>query len=641
MDGPRQPPDGHEFPDQEKQIEKKMPIVDPIVEKPPPIKPRDSWWSKREPQPNSVRDKIAIFSKPQTTLTKKYLSTSSIAADSFTGRDKNEFKKATPSLFRNNSVIDSTSTMPKYRATATITPSDYKTQTSCDPVILREKPDMPQTKLHARSVSLLDINDNSNKLDRWSLLIEQRRLSKLKGLVIPEHEPETDGSNQPFVDLPEIQSIITPVITRDQSSTKEAPLTRRHSSSVSNLQLQQTKESATALPKYSPAFKRRSFQIHPSNNTTVPNDLLNFQSKSVNVISNKTIPTIDDNKTDIKKTLPPVKTRDFSNYTVSSALSDPPKSLESITSPTRSDYSFEFNNIPQIKSPGGELKLTSSREKLATPRSNSYVSDIVASSEYDSDTDSALSSSQSSYLSKTSPPASPIHIRGESINDVQKKMHLSLQTETPTYESKRLLKPQSLEAINRKNILASAKCRSGRDLKVGSPLIRRKFEDNEVSAEEPKPLPNGNVEIKPVAIERQFVKENPVVDANQEIAPKSEELQSEIVPKVALRDTQNTLAEKPVEPSKRNFATSGYYSQNNPVVRRASSVTDLRKNFEKNVPTPAKRNSINSIMTTSTPIQPQPIKRTSLPHITPLTSSKVELHVKSAPDNENVKNVSL
>lgn len=49
--------------------------------------------------------------------------------------------------------------------------------------------------------------------------------------------------------------------------------------------------------------------------------------------------------------------------------------------------------------------------------------------------------------------------------------------------SRRVLKPQSVEAINRKNILASARCRSGRDLN-GSPLIQRKFSDDEDSAKE-------------------------------------------------------------------------------------------------------------------------------------------------------------
>jgi len=49
--------------------------------------------------------------------------------------------------------------------------------------------------------------------------------------------------------------------------------------------------------------------------------------------------------------------------------------------------------------------------------------------------------------------------------------------------SRRVLKPQSVEAINRKNILASARCRSGRDLN-GSPLIQRKFSDDEDALKE-------------------------------------------------------------------------------------------------------------------------------------------------------------
>ncbi|GJQ69965.1 hypothetical protein Trydic_g13347 [Trypoxylus dichotomus] len=86
MDGPRQPPDGHEFPDQEKLVEKKMPIVEQVVEKPPSVKPRESWWSKNEPQKDNVRDKIAMFSKPQTTLSKKYVSTNSLPTNTIAGR---------------------------------------------------------------------------------------------------------------------------------------------------------------------------------------------------------------------------------------------------------------------------------------------------------------------------------------------------------------------------------------------------------------------------------------------------------------------------------------------------------------------------------------------------------------------------
>jgi len=57
--------------------------------------------------------------------------------------------------------------------------------------------------------------------------------------------------------------------------------------------------------------------------------------------------------------------------------------------------------------------------------------------------------------------------------------------------NRRVLKAQSVDAINRKNVLFSARCRSGRDLKVGSPLIRRKFSDDEESPEA------GNGEVSP------------------------------------------------------------------------------------------------------------------------------------------------
>lgn len=603
MEGPRQPPDGHEFPDQEKTIENKMPIIDtPIADSKTPPTKRESWMSKYEPQANSVRDKIAIFSNPRTTLNKKYVSTSSISTDSLVSRREKNDSRPTPSLYRHNSVIES---KPRYRTTANITP-DYPiqiSQSNYQPVTLRNKPDV-SSRLHSRSMSLLDISDNTNKFDRWNQLIEQRSLSKLKGLVIPENEPETDGA--PFVDLPEIKSIMTPVIERtykENNAITVPKLTRRHSTSMSSIQTPPPRD-PPSIPKYSPAFKRRSFQIHtPAVPTTDQIKIETIETKKV--------------------TAPPVKTRDFSNFTISTLPNDPPKSLESITSPTRSDYSFEFNNGGQLKSPIGEIKLASSREKLATPRSNSCVSDIVPSSEYDSDTDSALSSSQSSYLSKTSPPASPIHSRSDSITDVHKKSVPYQDYETV---NKRLLKPQSLEAINRKNILASARCRSGRDLKIGSPLIQRKFDDNEANIEEQKPLPNGNAEPKLTSVEIQPPKESPVVEDKKEPAPKVEEpptpkarRENPITPKIVLKDTKNIFPEVLFEGNKRNTAGTCYYKANNLVVRKASSVTDLRKNFEKVAPTPAKRNSINCIV--MTPVQPRPIKRTSLPQIIPLANA--------------------
>lgn len=550
MDGPRQPPDGHEFPDQEKRIEKEMPLIEPVVEKPPP--PPSKWWSATNTsqiQGDNVRDKIAMFSKPQVNLSKKYVSTNSISTNS-----TSPGVKTTPSLFRNNSIAYSPSSY-KYKSTASITPAETPPAVAYEPVVLRRKADAPSFGMHGRSISLLDINDNnSNKLDKWNLLIEQRSLSKLKGLVIPENEPEIHDNSKLFADLPEIKSRIQPLI-RNEPSIREAPLNRRHSSSLSNFQIPQPKNSNVAIPKYSPAFKRRSFQLYPSS------DLARNQ------------PLVKPNLEDQPRKVPPIKTNAPVN-------NDAPKSLESITSPTRSDYSFEFNNISQTHTPTPDIKLVNSKEQIITPiRSNSYTSDIIASSEYDSDTDSALSSSQSSYLSKTSPPMSPIQMRMESITDVQKRDE-SL--------NKRLLKPQSLEAINRKNILASAKCRSGRDLKVGSPLIQRKFETEEKKIEEPKIV-------------------------SDETPPKI------IAPK-------EVIVEKIVQAAPRTFIP------NNSIVRRASSVTDLRKNFEKVTPIAAKRNSTTSIVPPTPQIQPQPVRRISLPHFTPNTAApKAVPAIKSLP----------
>lgn len=260
-----------------------------------------------------------------------------------------------------------------------------------------------------------------------------------------------------------------------------------------------------------------------------------------------------------------------SQSTTTSAFStEPPKSLESICSPTRSDYSFEFAST--TSSPDG------SRTRPRTIQRSKARLDYD-----DSDNDSAVSSSQSSISRGFSPPMSPVpserstvssersyisaelayHRRplitesytrsrtsiardairdrmiGESDKDhpqlgpsprilggesrtyaaerspssssgsnprspqpneqvllarnssqiPQRQLRRSNSTDTNCSTSstltsgsqasaeslsRRVLKPQSVEAINRKNILASARCRSGRDLN-GSPLIQRKF----------------------------------------------------------------------------------------------------------------------------------------------------------------------
>lgn len=243
--------------------------------------------------------------------------------------------------------------------------------------------------------------------------------------------------------------------------------------------------------KYSPAFKRKSLTVYATSSSKDPSS-----------------------------TSAPVKTPSPVTPISAPPLCEPPKSLESICSPTRSDYSFEYAST--ASSPEG---LRGSRPRAAHRKARMDYDD--------SDNDSAVSSSQSSISRGFSPPTSPVpserstissersyvstennyqrrsliidsptrgynqaresdgsQRNGSQIPQRQLKRSNSTDTNCSTSStltsgsqasaeslSRRVLKPQSVEAINRKNILASARCRSGRDLN-GSPLIQRKFADD-------------------------------------------------------------------------------------------------------------------------------------------------------------------
>ncbi|CAD1469607.1 unnamed protein product [Heterotrigona itama] len=363
-------------------------------------------------------------------------------------------------------------------------------------------------------------------------LIEQRKksISKLRGLVIPEKEtiPLIDA---PIVDLPEIKS-------RDSILLHQLPLkvniqdkwgsqsSLASNASTASAPLKSTASFKMPAPqihsKYSPAFKRKSLAVYGSSSS----------SSTINSSARKSPST--------SCQTPP--------------LSEPPKSLESICSPTRSDYSFEFAS-------------TASSPEGLRGRPRTTQAQRKARMDYDdSDNDSAVSSSQSSISRGFSPPMSPVPSERSTVSSERsyvsteasyQRRSLIMDSPTRTYTreptvefttrsnmandrlfisdrssssssssglrspttdlnsrnsqipqrqlkrsnstdtncstsstltsgsqasaeslSRRVLKPQSVEAINRKNILASARCRSGRDLN-GSPLIQRKFPDDD------------------------------------------------------------------------------------------------------------------------------------------------------------------
>ncbi|XP_060516077.1 uncharacterized protein LOC132695683 [Cylas formicarius] len=276
-----------------------------------------------------------------------------------------------------------------------------------------EKFETPKTNLlHTRSQSLIDMSIFSKeKHSKWNTLAEQRkrRLSKLKGLVIPE---ASENEITPC-DIPEIKNSGPTIVLSSKSDisvdNSSKPITR-------DVPLVLPSWSTTTVPKYSPAFKRKSLQVYPS-----PIRKISSESIYENYLNTK-----------------------FLDNNGSRTTNDDPKSLESIASPTRSDCSFDYVSSRKI-------------DKFKAQDSTKH--------DDESDNDSAVSSSQSSYNSRCSPPLSPTS--DDRLNN-----------------QNRLLKPFSVEAVNRKNILASAKCSSGKDLKIGSPVIQRKYEEEEKEVKE-------------------------------------------------------------------------------------------------------------------------------------------------------------
>ncbi|KDR13784.1 Pro-interleukin-16 [Zootermopsis nevadensis] len=398
--------------------------------------------------------------------------------------------------------------------------------------------------LHTRSQSLIDIGRGSAEDVRkasLNALIEQRRrgISKLRGLVIPEKVSEVVSPSHPICDLPEIRSrdsILTTNKAPPTTSLQRASTTNRWSteqttaSSAPQLVIPsppwKSSSSANNLPKYSPAFKRKSFTVCASG-----------------------LPGREELQ---------------SLFPVSRQSAEPPESLESITSPTRSDLSFEYKLSTASKSPSAPGRRPA---------------------EDDSDNDSAVSSSRSSISPPPTPPPPPLlsPLR-RTLSSETTVSAASSTTSTLTCGSsdsnRRVLKAQSVEAINRKNVLSSARYSSGRDLKVGSPLIQRKFDEDERVAylveveghadaeeeEDVEKLPEEQPPAKPLPAPRHVpVPPKPEQRKLQEASPEEE------------TDLLSVLTEGRGSQMRRQRAKDSVLGDS----RRSVSVNDIRKAFEK------------------------------------------------------------
>ncbi|XP_045482060.1 uncharacterized protein LOC123686121 isoform X2 [Harmonia axyridis] len=412
---------------------------------------------------------------------------------------------------------------------------------------------------YTRSQSLCDISMGSRQNDPLQNLVEQRRknLSKLKGLVIPDSISECDLSST--INLPEIKSS-TSVSIEDFNSLdcSEVPNETTQVSSVNSTTLTPIAPAWAAtvnFPKYSPAFKRKDLQLYPSSTKMDPETC---HSKMYTPL-------------ELKKPQP-------DNFSIM-------KSVDS--SPTRSENSF---NVIQ--------KNTISKTKPRPFRSFSMETNFLSKRENitddESDNDSALSSSQSSFVTTSPSPTTSVE------NYVN-----TLKTDLSEYSTSdgRHIKSSSVEALNRKNILASAKCRSGKDFKIGSPVVNRKLEVPDDKTENVSKLTNVNniekVETH-VVIEEKVKKPLTRVLETQKIAVKETNRVPNLSSKLKIVPPRTNLRNWDLQTSTRSSLTSSKDNTSSfrnalkpvPIVSRREeriskfsstkslSVTDLRKNFE-------------------------------------------------------------
>lgn len=573
----RMPPDGHEFPDYQE-----APLITKQALPHPSAVPHHTIVPK---QNNCVRSIIAKFSN---------------SADEYVPEgEPAEFsnRKGLSKSVMNINTIESS--LPSYNSTSNSMShkrnhSNSTLELSINAQTLPKKqPELANNLGHMRSQSLIDISDKS---DRWKILADQqrKRYSKLKGLIIPEH---SDDENVAVVDLPEIKSNTTHKLSFSEYKPTigilPTPNHNRNSSTPSLSTPIWNTETLVEVPKYSPAFKRKSLQV----------------------LSSKAEIIIEKPKERPQSKVITSQVEDDCRLPVTISINEAPKSLESITSPTRSDYSFEYiSSSPELKQP----KITNETTKP--------IKTDIGRSEDESDNDSAVSSSQSSYISRNSPPASPNHLQGHfhtSRENERDPLKNKYESECADSLNRCVLKPRSVEAINRKNILASAKCSSGRDFKVGSPLIERKFEEDQPPTE----TPTAEV-ITPIIAEETIIKDKteiikpaPIVLETTEVTLRTKESTYKRAPPISTRVVPRCLEKN----------------------KKSASVTDLRKNFEMKstsvpapAPTPAKTNYRAASLTPKTVLPPVAAKRNSLP-VLPMNPTKS----LNAPETNRIIDVTL
>ncbi|XP_050666328.1 uncharacterized protein LOC126966380 isoform X2 [Leptidea sinapis] len=525
---PRQPPDGVETPSE---------TIEKVPELPKRLPPRvpGSWLSTR-PRPSyksrsqdarseaSVKDKIAMFSIDLVGSTDRIDKCGSVPM-----RSNSTIRKSVTPCVKNYSDITSLDRrLTKSQDNLDETPRSYNRLSKRPEAVggIEHSPvevksittksklqNVPQKPLfygsttalatetsyarpifHSRSIS----DDNSTKnveshKSNLEYLIEQRKksMSKLRGLAIPEVQA-------PIVDLPEIK--VKDSISKSFLQKLPYPEIKRESKVNSKpISFNENKWNTNFLPnnipKYSPAFKRKSLQVYTPS-------CLSKESTPERKFAEK-VEAISKMKSNISLQKPLKTTPDLSraSYLNSSPI-------------YKQNNKSKLNNIQDYKN--FEIKICTATEVV------------------DSDNDSAMSSTQSSYRSSASSPmhthdnlesdssrlsprvshystylhskseylAKPVNICSNGDECVKRKICRSMSSDTnislsssagsaatsgsqascsslessvADSEKRKVSKTYNVDTLNRRNILASAKCRSGRDTNLKSPVIEAKF----------------------------------------------------------------------------------------------------------------------------------------------------------------------
>lgn len=349
-------------------------------------------------------------------------------------------------------------------------------------------------------------------------LIEQRKksMNKLRGLVIPESQSLTNLPEIKSRDSLKVSSSSNIGAARNEKTNPTEPSKMRASPSLTSLW--DNSAIINNVPKYSPAFKRKSLQVYgPKSSNTL--DALKY-SDNLDSNMNKSIDSkgpvpIKPPRTslDMKR---PYDHREFSekNQTLPPSFRAPviPSPLNILLStqvPKSKGQELQYNDAIDSQT----FKTLKHFPEAADSDDSSYLSTVssptpslntVDNTESDCSSQCMLSQKYQHFPKNDGAFDYGLHNPMYQPDNDKTNVCRSLSSDTSHSAgssnsstltsgsqascssagssdngSHRVLKPRSIEAINRKNILASAKCRSGKDNKFGSPLIERKFSDVE------------------------------------------------------------------------------------------------------------------------------------------------------------------